>query len=754
MNKDLLLWTAFLYDLERRFPNFNMQGTSFLASILNDHPLGPFLDIIHRAKQICNQDELQTFNEHYRLVSIFSTIKLPGQTQPVKYYLPLVPLSESEAIFPQQEDEVSPETAQLQLETLLKAFSDELSAYLKNNDQPDFETFYFLAQKYLWSIPAFFNAPGESGDVSLFEHLKSTAATAIILTADWDDNRTKPFALVGFDISGIQEFIYTIASKGASRSLKGRSFYIQLLEMAISQFLLDRFGLPIVNVIYSGGGKGIILAPAAQIELLPTIEKDINTFLFKELDTKVFIGLAGECFGPSAFKNINSVIGRVLHELSRKKKQMFFSLLPGKYHQLFNPTGPGIEKHETCGICGKEEKPVKVEEGTNWCRQCNLTADIGSKLRHAIAITIKRHENNTSEFSFEDVLNSFQFLVEKDLDNYVPQENFLYFLNDTGAFSKALQKKWRAGFIFTAGNKAPVKDNSDEPADFDDIAAACQGAKKLGVARGDVDNLGTIFSHGLGSAVSLERLSQLSFLLKHFFCSLVNLYFTMDKKEFIVYAGGDDFFIVGPWNQVIDDLAIFREKFSLYTCFNPIFSFSAGFSIFDSRYPAFKFAEITGSMEQKAKEHTSGLLSKNSICFLDKTIYWEDFFPLKQLARDLAEMVQNKTIARSYIQLLQRIGQYHTLGRKKPVTADEMRRSAHFHRWKWYYTWQAARLLERKKDKDEVRVLLKNMEEFLFEKSFQGYRFRQTDSLYLIEVPARWAELKTKDSNLSSNGGI
>jgi CRISPR-associated protein Csm1 len=350
-------------------------------------------------------------------------------------------------------------------------------------------------------------------------------------------------------------------------------------------------------------------------------------------------------------------------------------------------------------------------------------------------------------------LASYGFLAEKDLDHYDPQGNFLYFLNDTGAFSRALLKKWRVGFIFTAGNKAPVKDNSDEPADFDDIAAASEGTKKLGVARGDVDNLGTIFSRGLGRTISLERIGQLSFLLKHFFCSLVNLYFKVERKEFIVYSGGDDFFIVGPWNNVIDDLALFREKFARYTCGNPVFSFSAGFSLFDSRYPAFKFAEIVGNMEQMAKENKGGPVEKNSICFMGKTVCWDDFFPLQKLAGHLVALVKDKTIAKAYIQLLQRIGQYHALGREKPVTGDEMRRSARFHRWKWYYTWQAARLLERKKDKDAVRLLLKNMENFLFEKSFQGYRFSEPDSLYLIELPARWAELKTKDFQLTDNGG-
>ena len=36
--------------------------------------------------------------------------------------------------------------------------------------------------------------------------------------------------LVGGDFSGIQKYIYKIASKHAGRSLKGRSFYLHLLS--------------------------------------------------------------------------------------------------------------------------------------------------------------------------------------------------------------------------------------------------------------------------------------------------------------------------------------------------------------------------------------------------------------------------------------------------------------------------------------------------------------------------------------------
>ena len=72
----------------------------------------------------------------------------------------------------------------------------------------------------------------------------------------------KPVALlIGGDISGIQKFIYTIASKKAAKTLRGRSFYLQLLTEAVLRFVLGELELPYTNVIYAGGGHFFLLAP-------------------------------------------------------------------------------------------------------------------------------------------------------------------------------------------------------------------------------------------------------------------------------------------------------------------------------------------------------------------------------------------------------------------------------------------------------------------------------------------------------------
>jgi len=66
--------------------------------------------------------------------------------------------------------------------------------------------------------------------------------------------RQKPrFLLLKGDISGMQDFIYTVTSKGAAKGLRGRSVYLQLLTEVIANWILRRLILPFVNLLYQGG---------------------------------------------------------------------------------------------------------------------------------------------------------------------------------------------------------------------------------------------------------------------------------------------------------------------------------------------------------------------------------------------------------------------------------------------------------------------------------------------------------------------
>jgi CRISPR-associated protein Csm1 len=104
-----------------------------------------------------------------------------------------------------------------------------------------------LIQNLAWCLPS--SAYMQSHNVSLYDHARMTAALSAILcdlpgkdlqTIEGDPVKCIiPAAmLIGGDLSGVQDFIYTITNKGATASLRGRSFYLQLLTEAATHFIL------------------------------------------------------------------------------------------------------------------------------------------------------------------------------------------------------------------------------------------------------------------------------------------------------------------------------------------------------------------------------------------------------------------------------------------------------------------------------------------------------------------------------------
>jgi CRISPR-associated protein Cas10/Csm1 subtype III-A len=76
-------------------------------------------------------------------------------------------------------------------------------------------------------------------------------------------NNVYPVLLLGGDLSGIQKFIYNIAFRKTSVSLKERSFYLQqFIDFVIQRIITHTdINVNIGNVVYSSGGKFYMLLP-------------------------------------------------------------------------------------------------------------------------------------------------------------------------------------------------------------------------------------------------------------------------------------------------------------------------------------------------------------------------------------------------------------------------------------------------------------------------------------------------------------
>ena len=101
------------------------------------------------------------------------------------------------------------------------------------------------------------------------------------------------------------------------------------------------------------------------------------------------------------------------------------------------------------------------------------------------------------------------------------------------------------------------------------------------------------------------------FLLKNGEYSLEGNEGIKERQATIVYSGGDDVFIVGAWNDVIELSVDLQKMFRKYT--QGTLSISAGIGIYEDSYPIAAIAQETGAMESESKR----MPKKNAVTIME-----------------------------------------------------------------------------------------------------------------------------------------
>ena len=303
------------------------------------------------------------------------------------------------------------------------------------------ETLYHLLKKYTWCIPsAYYKAVP---DVSLFDHSRITAAIAVCLhkdkakeselegllealrTGDEEALKAPRFLLVGGDVSGVQDFIYTITSSGAAKGLRGRSFYLQLLNDAVARFLLRKLDLPFLNIIYIGGGNFYFLAPFFTREKLEELKREVSKRLLAVHKGDIYLALDAVEVSPLDFiieegrkdkpsrwaEKVNELFSR----LNRAKERRFAELGSGMHGKLFVPRGEGglpeeKGKPKFCQICQEEDGVREDEDGVRRCELCRSFEELGRKIAFAewlVLGEVEPEEPGKGPWDYERALRLF-----------------------------------------------------------------------------------------------------------------------------------------------------------------------------------------------------------------------------------------------------------------------------------------------------------------------------------------------------------
>ncbi len=672
------------------------------------------------------------------------------------------------------------------------ADSGDLDVYL--------EGLLMLLQRFTWMMPSAYYR--SRPDISLYDHGRMTAALSAVLAgsgigeaemlamAQNPEGITRPVALlVGGDLSGVQDFIYTITSRGAASALRGRSFYLQILTEALVRFILRRLDLPCTNLIYAGGGHFYLLARPADAEKLGELQRRISEVLLEAHHGDLYLALGWvELAGTDFFEGrISEAWERVGLQLQRAKQRRF-SELGGGLVKVFEPQGHGGNEDKQCQVCGQEHPGTRKfakdgeDEGVRKCPDCLAYEALGEQLRNAEALLLERvsAEGEAPADGWEKTLARLGLrarLFDGDKWSSLPAGGGVLLALSDDALPKLA---CAPGSNRVTGrrllvNITPIFRQEDQdqtevqslkglPAvgsvkPFEVMEVQSHGVKRLGVLRMDVDNLGKLFSEGFklpddkGNRATLSRVAGLSFAISLFIEGWVELIGKEMNAEgrkgkrgdslYSIYSGGDDLFVVGGWDQVVEFARRVRADLSEFTAGHPGVHASAGIALVGGKYPLSQAALDAGRAEHKAKAHRwaangrSG--EKDSVSFLGQALDWATF-GLEE-CDETGENTAHATFHRLMeveesvrTSLIRRLGRLYALyaekqterARKGLDRRKDGGRQDLFGPW----NWRAAYLLRRIEKKDP------NVERLRAE--IQSNDFA---SIEWIGLAARWAEL-------------
>lgn len=514
-----------------------------------------------------------------------------------------------------------------------------------------------VLEAYLTYIPSSTDLSQQT-DISLYDHMKLTAAIgncilpwlreqgiadyrAELFAGAGNFYKKEVFYLYSMDLSGIQSFIYRqFGTDDVLKNLRARSFYLEIMMENFIDTLLHRTGLSRANLIYSGGGHAYLILPntAACREAAEDFSQRVNAWLRETFGIDIFLGTGGAPCSANTLENVpegsyQELFRTVSRKISRSKSRRYTA----SQLRMLNK-GRGRDGGRECRICHRSDLLTQ----DNLCGICSGLTALSAQILDRDFFVIRSEEDGVDQMPvFEgqylqaaDIKKVRAMIAEDDLFICAYSKNEFY----TGY--EYATNLWVADYSSARTLGELVKDG--------------KGISRLGVIRADVDNLGTAFVSGFPKEYqTLSRAAAFSRTLSMFFKWHVNAllknggYRLEDggtdiremtslngknaeaagssgagpRRATVIYAGGDDLFIVGAWKDIIEfsvDLHRSLEAFSIGTL-----KISAGIGIFDEKYPISYIASQCGDLESASKE----VEGKNAVTLFtekENTYHWEE----------------------------------------------------------------------------------------------------------------------------------
>lgn len=526
----------------------------------------------------------------------------------------------------------------------------------------------------------------------------AAAAGRLKTRADFGDEK---LLLIQGDFFGIQDFVFASGAqtrKQAAKLLRGRSMQVSLFTEIAALRILDELGLPPTSQVINTAGKFLIVAPNTPDALvrLDAVRREFADWFEQNTFGMAGIGLAWEAAACNDFlrragqRNEDTPFAKLmarLHDsLERAKYQRFD--LASRGGQVFDAAFP----HGPCAWNGRlPADRIEAVAGANDRASCAMSRDqiaIGEAIVRGLdrllvveqtvrarlnesgslclletplfgyALAFTRHEDATGRFGAlagdGSLRRCWDFSAAEagDADGSRP-------LFDGYA------RRFISGHVPRVDGQAPLRDGRYTDAEGDrpgqgelktldmlacedrvlDADGNWQGVVALGVLKGDIDDLGEVFRVGLRQP-SFAKWASLSRQVNGFFTLYLPWLLAREfPSVYTVFAGGDDFFLVGPWLTVQALAGRLREDFGRYVAGNAGLHFSVGIATHKPGAPVRSLADSADHALAQAKKRNG----KDAVTCFGQTVAWSEWPALDTARRRLEELRSELSLSTGFV---------------------------------------------------------------------------------------------------------
>jgi len=726
-------------------------------------------ETFEKYNQAPDEEEGKNTLNHYttRQWSLFESIHMeigPASSQTPSWRYPLLPLT-PETIFPVKETEHRDKArAQKEYLTLWDGFREGLKQIPpdhRKNLPLWLDHFESLWLTYTHAIPAATAGMNHSlvrPEVSLYDHSKTVAALGVALwryhldrkdtpeaiVAELSDRHsdkgasTEKYLLLQGDFFGIQNFIFTEGSqtqKYAAKLLRGRSFYVGILNELAALRILETLSLPSTSQVMNAAGKFMIVAPNTDdtIQALEMIQKEIDDWFLEQTHGRSGIGLCwhpakGHDFAGEKEKgNVFQGLMRDLFQKMEDRKLSRFDLCTQPDAKMVFSDFLDRFEHGECQIDGRSPGEVEVG-GIYISRLSRDQINTGALLTKNDVLLVARDKRNQDGALSLPIFGYYPVFVRRndrvsDLSSILRSWDFSLPRQDSrtdSPFWRGWAKRQFNTYVPRIDRRDALDDGrykgieEDEDTLVGDIktlnhlarddwkrsekGGSWIGVEALSVIKGDIDNLGQIFQTGL-IRPNFAKMATLSRQVNAFFTIYLPwLCQTEFRNTYTVFAGGDDFFLIGPWFSTVRLAERMRQEFHRYVAGNIEIHFSAGISVIKPGLPIRQMATLSEEALYKAKSFDNG--KKNAVTLFERSVHWDTFTDLLKNSDRLENLISEHRISTAYVYGLIRLCEM----------AGSVKGNPYNSLWRSWFAYRTRRFLDRaiqkvgKGEKTEARI--------------------------------------------------